>query len=166
MLNELKYVLTGVVGGRELSDQEYEVFYERSVKKHKFSYIAFNMRISESACKTYYNRAIRKLSKQATLISKYLDIGHSIPYYCVMLIDNAERQEKKMIKKLNSVGCKIDEKGIVYPLLKNGKLDYNLCTHILDIHKDEDWFNRLDTNDRKIVDSILEKQKEYWKNIL
>jgi len=72
MLNELKYVLTGVVGGRELSDQEYEVFYERSVKKHKFSYIAFNMRISESACKTYYNRAIRKLSKQATLIKHLL----------------------------------------------------------------------------------------------
>lgn len=72
MLNELKYVLTGVVGGRELSDQEYEVFYERSVKKHKFSHIAFNMRISESACKTYYNRAIRKLSKQATLIKHLL----------------------------------------------------------------------------------------------
>ena len=73
--------------------------------------------------------------------------------------------EKKIIE-LKSVGCKIDEKGIVYPLLKNGQLDYNLTTHILDIHKDEDWFKRLDTNDRKIVDTILEEQEEYWKDKL
>lgn len=72
ILKELKYVLTGVVGGRELSDQEFQCFYERAVNKHPFADIAFNLRISESACKTYYNRALKKLSKQATLIKHLL----------------------------------------------------------------------------------------------
>jgi DNA-directed RNA polymerase specialized sigma24 family protein len=72
MLKELKYVLTGVVGGRELSEQEFQCFYERAVNKYPFADIAFNLRISESACKTYYNRALKKLSKQATLITHLL----------------------------------------------------------------------------------------------
>ena len=72
MLEELKYVLTGVVGGRELTDQEYQTFYDRTIYKKPFADIAFNMRISESAFKTYYNRAIKKLSKQATLIKHLL----------------------------------------------------------------------------------------------
>jgi len=72
MLKELKYVLTGVVAGRELTDQEYQCFYERAVNKYPFADIAFNLRISESACKTYYNRALKKLSKQATLIKHLL----------------------------------------------------------------------------------------------
>jgi len=72
IIEELKYVLTGVVGGRELSDQEFQCFYERAVNKHPFADIAFNLRISESACKTYYNRALKKLSKQATLITHLL----------------------------------------------------------------------------------------------
>ena len=72
MLIQLKYVLTGVVAGRELSDQEYECFSERVMYKKPFADIAFNLRISESACKTYYNRAIRKLSKQATIIKHIL----------------------------------------------------------------------------------------------
>ena len=54
MLEELKYVLTGVVAGREPSEQEYQCFYDRSIYK------------------TYYNRAIKKLSKQATLIKHLL----------------------------------------------------------------------------------------------
>ena len=72
MLQELKYVLTGVVAGRELTEQEYQSFYDRTIYKKPFADIAFNMRISESACKTYYNRAIKKLSKQATLIKHLL----------------------------------------------------------------------------------------------
>jgi len=72
MLEELKYVLTGIVAGRELTDQEYQTFYDRTIYKKPFADIAFNMRISESACKTYYNRAIKKLSKQATIIKHLL----------------------------------------------------------------------------------------------
>ena len=72
IIEELKYVLTGVVGGRELTDQEYQCFYDRSIYKKPFADIAFNLRISESACKTYYNRALKKLSKQATLITHLL----------------------------------------------------------------------------------------------
>ena len=68
MLIQLKYVLTGIVAGRELSDQEYQTFYDRTIYKKPFADIAFNMRISESSAKTYYNRAIKKLSKEATLV--------------------------------------------------------------------------------------------------
>lgn len=72
MLEELKYVLTGIIAGRKFSEQEFECFYERTIYKKPFADIAFNMRISESACKTYYNRAIKKLSKEATLIKHLL----------------------------------------------------------------------------------------------
>ena len=68
ILKELKYVLTGIQGGRSLSDQEYQCFIERALEKKKFDDIAYNMRISESSAKTYYNRAIKKLSKEATLV--------------------------------------------------------------------------------------------------
>ncbi len=72
MFKELKFVLTGIVAGRKFSEQEFECFYERTIYKKPFADIAFNMRISESACKTYYNRAIKKLSKQATIIKHLL----------------------------------------------------------------------------------------------
>ena len=68
ILKELKYVLTGIQGGRSLSDQEYQCFIERALERKKFDDIAYNMRISESSAKTYYNRAIKKLSKEATLV--------------------------------------------------------------------------------------------------
>ena len=72
ILHELKYVLTGVIAGRELSEQEYQCFYDRTIYKKPFADIAFNLRISESAFKTFYNRAIKKLSKQATLVKHLL----------------------------------------------------------------------------------------------
>jgi len=56
IIEELKYVLTGVVGGRQLSEQEYQCFIERAVDKNKFEDIGFNLGISESAAKTYYQR--------------------------------------------------------------------------------------------------------------
>ena len=68
ILKELKYVLTGIQGGRSLSEQEYQCFIERELERKKFDDIAYNMRISESTAKTYYNRAIKKLSKEATLV--------------------------------------------------------------------------------------------------
>ena len=69
IIEELKYVLTGVVGGRQLSDQEYQVFVERAVDKKKFDDIAFNMAITESSAKTYYQRAIKKLEAEARRVT-------------------------------------------------------------------------------------------------
>ena len=69
IIEELKYVLTGVVGGRQLSDQEYQCFIERAVDKKKFDDIAFNLGISESAAKTYYQRSIKKLEAEATRVT-------------------------------------------------------------------------------------------------
>tara|TARA_X000001388_G_C2193261_1_gene108397 strand:- start:372 stop:668 length:297 start_codon:yes stop_codon:yes gene_type:complete len=63
---KLRYTLTGVIGGRELSDQEYAVFVERALTNKSFSDIAFNLSINESSAKTYYKRAIDKLSACAT----------------------------------------------------------------------------------------------------
>ena len=69
IIEELKYVLTGVVGGRQLSDQEYECFIERAVDKNKFEDIGLTLGISESAAKTYYQRAIKKLEAEATRVT-------------------------------------------------------------------------------------------------
>ena len=69
IIEELKYVLTGVVGGRQLSDQEYQCFIERAVDKNKFEDIGFNLGISESAAKTYYQRAIKKLEAEARRVT-------------------------------------------------------------------------------------------------
>ena len=69
IIEELKYVLTGVVGGRQLSDQEYQCFIERAVDKNKFDDIGFNLGISESAAKTYYQRSIKKLEAEATRVT-------------------------------------------------------------------------------------------------
>jgi len=69
IIEELKYVLTGVVGGRQLSEQEYQCFIERAIDKNKFEDIGFNLGISESAAKTYYQRAIKKLEAEATRVT-------------------------------------------------------------------------------------------------
>ena len=69
IIEELKYVLTGVVGGRQLSEQEYQCFIERAVDKNKFEDIGFNLSISESAAKTYYQRSIKKLEAEATRVT-------------------------------------------------------------------------------------------------
>jgi len=69
IIEELKYVLTGVVGGRQLSEQEYQCFIERAVDKNKFEDIGLNLGISESAAKTYYQRAIKKLEAEATRVT-------------------------------------------------------------------------------------------------
>lgn len=69
IIEELKYVLTGVIGGRQLSEQEYQCFIERAVDKNKFDDIGFNLGISESAAKTYYQRSIKKLEAEATRVT-------------------------------------------------------------------------------------------------
>ena len=69
IIEELKYVLTGVVGGRQLSEQEYQCFIERAVDKKKFDDIGFNLGITESSAKTYYQRAIKKLEAEARRVT-------------------------------------------------------------------------------------------------
>ena len=69
IIEELKYVLTGVVGGRQLSEQEYQCFIERAVDKKKIDDIAFNLSITESSAKTYYQRAIKKLEAEARRVT-------------------------------------------------------------------------------------------------
>lgn len=69
IIEELKYVLTGVVGGRQLSEQEYQCFIERAVNKNKFDDIGLTLGISESAAKTYYQRAIKKLEAEAKRVT-------------------------------------------------------------------------------------------------
>ena len=69
IIEELKYVLTGGVGGRQLSEQEYQCFIERAVDKKKFDDIAFNLGITESSAKTYYQRAIKKLEAEARRVT-------------------------------------------------------------------------------------------------
>ena len=69
-INEhIVYLLTGIVGAKELSDQEYEVFINRTLYNNKFEDIACNMQIRESTAKTYYGRALNKLQATAKRIS-------------------------------------------------------------------------------------------------
>ena len=72
---KLVYTLTGVIGGRSLSEQEYQVFKERALTKKSFSDIAFNLSINESSAKTYYKRAINKLAARATQLKAKLEGG-------------------------------------------------------------------------------------------
>ena len=58
-----------MVGGRQLSENEYQCFIERAVDKKKFDDIAFNLAISESSAKTYYQRAIKKLEAEAKRVT-------------------------------------------------------------------------------------------------
>ena len=69
IIEEFKYVLTGVVGGRQLSEQEYQCFIERALDKKKFDDIGFNLGITESSAKTYYQRAIKKLEAEARRVT-------------------------------------------------------------------------------------------------
>jgi len=66
IIKQLRYTLTGVIGGRHLSDQEYEVFVERALTMKTFGDIAFNMGITESTAKTYFQRATKKLAAEAS----------------------------------------------------------------------------------------------------
>jgi DNA-directed RNA polymerase specialized sigma24 family protein len=61
----MKYLLAGLTAGRTLSDQEYKCFIDRALYKNRFSDIAYNLQISESTAKTYYQRALQKLQKEA-----------------------------------------------------------------------------------------------------
>ena len=69
IIEELKYVLTGIIAGRKFSDQEYQCFIERAVNKNKFEDIGLTLGISESAAKTYYQRAIKKLEAEARRVT-------------------------------------------------------------------------------------------------
>ncbi len=59
-----------------------------------------------------------------------------------------------MINKLNSVGCGIDEDGIVYPQLQNGEYDLDNGNHYLEIDNEE-WFSSLSEKDKETISNAL-----------
>jgi len=73
IIKQLRYTLTGVIGGRQLSEQEYEVFIQRALSMKPFNDIAFNMGITESTAKTYFQRATKKLAAEATRLKIKLE---------------------------------------------------------------------------------------------
>ena len=75
---------------------------------------------------------------------------------------NEKTTRKGKMVNLKSVGCVLTDNGLVIPIQENGELDYGLMTHILDIDNDEDFFHRLDKKDRKIVDTFVKEQTDFW----
>ena len=73
IIKQLRYTLTGVIGGRQLSDQEYQVFIERALTMKPFGDIAYNMGITESTAKTYFERATKKLAAEASRLKAKLE---------------------------------------------------------------------------------------------
>lgn len=73
IIKQLRYTLTGVIGGRQLSDQEYQVFVERALTMKPFGDIAYNMGIAESTAKTYFERATKKLAAEASRLKAKLE---------------------------------------------------------------------------------------------
>ena len=59
-----------------------------------------------------------------------------------------------MINKLNSVGCGIDENGIIYPQLQNGEYDLDNGNHYLEIDNEE-WFSSLSEKDKETIYNAL-----------
>ena len=62
------YLMTGILACKEFSDQEYEVFIQRSLKQKSFKDISITLSISESTARVYYHRATKKLNKQAIIV--------------------------------------------------------------------------------------------------
>ena len=69
MNEHIIYLITGIVGAKELSDQEYEVFVSRTLYHNRFEDIGYTMGITNSSVKTYYGRALKKLQATAKRIS-------------------------------------------------------------------------------------------------
>ena len=63
--NHVIYMITGVVGSKVLSEQEYNVFIERALNHRKFEDIALTLGIKKQVAWTYYQRAVKKLENTA-----------------------------------------------------------------------------------------------------
>lgn len=63
--------------------------------------------------------------------------------------------------KLESVGTYLRADGMTYPLTDDGGYDDDelMSCHIRDIEPDGDWMTNLSDDDRKIVESVLNKQE-------
>ena len=59
-----------------------------------------------------------------------------------------------VLKNLNSVGNVIDENGVTYPMLADGRHDIFAGVHINDIDN-EDFFDALSQDDIDIIEDIL-----------
>lgn len=69
---------------------------------------------------------------------------------------------KKNITELKSVGCGIDENGMVYTQYHNGEYDMDSGTHLLDIDN-PDWFRGLDTKDEETINQYVGDETDFWK---
>lgn len=69
----------------------------------------------------------------------------------------------KNITELKSVGCGIDENGMVYPQFQNGEYDMDNGIHLLDMDNKE-WFETLDEKDEQIINQYVKNRTEFWGN--
>ena len=60
MNEHIIYLITGIVGAKELSDQEYEVFVSRTLYHNRFEDIGCTMSISESSVKNLLWQGIKE----------------------------------------------------------------------------------------------------------
>ena len=65
-----------------------------------------------------------------------------------------------VLKNLNSVGCVIDENGVVYPMLADGGHDIFAGVHINDLYffgdgDNEEFFDALSQEDIDIIEDVL-----------
>ena len=67
-----------------------------------------------------------------------------------------EEEANKLITPLKSVGCGIDKNGITYVMLTDGGYEYT-GWHI-DLIENEEWWEKLTDEDRKIIDEITRKK--------
>lgn len=61
--SKIKYMVVGLKAAKKMTEKEYFVFTERTIYHSRFIDICLNMGISESACKTYYQRGLEKLKQ-------------------------------------------------------------------------------------------------------
>jgi hypothetical protein len=79
------------------------------------------------------------------------------------LIDPNDYKYPEMTYELISVGCGVDDNGMLYPMLgrddKTNLMTYDMenGSHINDIQPDDDWMLALSEEDRTIVNQIKKK---------
>lgn len=74
----------------------------------------------------------------------------------IRIVELTKTKENKMnkIMELNSVGCGIDETGMVYPQFQNGEYDLDNGNHYLEIDNIE-WYQALSEKDLEIIYKAL-----------
>tara|TARA_R100001443_G_C3228103_1_gene147678 strand:+ start:227 stop:439 length:213 start_codon:yes stop_codon:yes gene_type:complete len=66
--------------------------------------------------------------------------------------------------KLNSVGCVINQKGIIYPELKKGGFDKKSGFHVNEINNNE-FFEKCNKKDLQIIEKYYRSKNGTYKNL-